>query len=333
MLPRIQKEKVMSKLSLVRHVPIHLAVAVSVSLLMGAAAEAADTVRLLTARPGWQAGMAWDAKDRGLWQKYNLDVQHTSLDTSAAAMEGFVSGRSDMAIVNVGVAVNAFFRGVPIAIIAGAPAADYPAFTMSPDIKELKDLKGRKIAVFSIPSDATIAIDFVLQKQNLLVNRDFSYVRVPAPNICEALKRGQADMGVVFEPHGSACILEGAKQVGGPGAVSFDPPRLIPSSVVVVNSKFLEQNRDVVVRFLKAVGEAVAWAGADKAGAVAQLAKYTGEPEPAIAKSYDAVKFSLEVDMSFHKVMLERYLAVKLLPRAPSQSDLDNLYKLDMVPR
>ncbi len=323
----------MSKLSLVRQAPIHLTVAVLFSLLIGAVAEAADTVRLLTARPGWQAGLAWDARDRGLWQKYNLDIQHTSLDTSAAAMEGFVSGRSDMAIVNVGVAVNAFFRGVPIAIIAGVPAADYPAFTMSPDIKELKDLKGKKIAVFSIPSDATIAIDFVLQKQGLLVNRDFTYVRAPAPNICETIKRGQADMGVVFEPHGSACILDGAKQVGGPGTVSFDPPRLIPSSVVVVNTKFLEQNRDVVVRFLKAAGEAVAWQGADKAGAVAQLAKYTGEPAAAISKSYDAVKFTLAVDLDFHKVMLERYLAVKLLPRAPTQADLDNLYKLDMVPR
>jgi ABC-type nitrate/sulfonate/bicarbonate transport system substrate-binding protein len=301
--------------------------------LSGWTAQAADTVRLLTARPGWQAGMAWDAKDRGLWQKYNLDVQHTSLDTSAAAMEGFVSGRSDIAIVNVGVAVNAFFRGVPIRIIAGAPASDYPAFTMSPDIKELKDLKGRKIAVFSIPSDATIAIDFVLQKQGLLPNRDYTYVRVPAPNICEALKRNQADMGVVFEPHGSACMLQGAKQVGGPGAVSFDPPKLIPSSVLVINAQFLEQNRDVAVRFLKAAGEAVAWAGADKAGAVAQLAKYTGEPEPAIAASYDAVRFSLNVDLSFHKSMLERYVAVKLLTREPTQADLDKLYQLDMLPR
>ena len=44
-------------------------------------------------------------------------------------------------------------------------------------------------------------------------------------------------------------------------------------------------------------------------------------------------KFTLAVDLDFHKSMLERYLAVKLLPRVPSQADLDNLYKLDMVPR
>lgn len=324
----------MSKLPMARRVAFQLAVAVTGSVLVGsAAADAADAVRLLTARPGWQAGMAWDAKDRGLWQKYNLDVQHTSLDTSAAAMEGFVSGRGDIAIVNVGVAVNAFFRGVPLNIIAGAAASDYPAFTLLPDIKELKDLKGHKIAVFSIPSDATMAIDYVLQKQGLLVNRDFSYVRVPAPNICETLKRGQADVGVVFEPHGSACMLGGAKQVGGPGAVSFDPPKLIPSSVLVVNARFLEQKRDVVARLLKAMGEAVAWAASNKAGAVAQLAKYSGEPEAAIAASYDAVKFTLEVDMSYHQAMHQRYVEVKLLPRAPSQADLDNLYKLDLVPR
>ena len=137
-----------------------------------------------------------------------------------------------------------------------------------------------------------------------------------APNICETLKRGQADMGVVFEPHGSACMLAGAHQVGGPGAVSFDPPRLIPSSVVVVNSNFLEKNRDVVARFVKALSEAVAWEASDKAGAVAQMAKYSGEPAAGIANSYDAVKFSLDVDMTFHKFMLERYVAVKASGRA-----------------
>jgi ABC-type nitrate/sulfonate/bicarbonate transport system substrate-binding protein len=301
--------------------------------LTGKPAEAVDIIRLLTARPGWQAGLAWDARDRGIWQKYQLDVAHTSLDTSAAAMEGFVSGRSDMAIVNVGVAVNAFFRGVPLNIIAGTPVADYPAFTTNPDVKELKDIKGRKIAVFSLPSDASMAIDFILQKQGLQVNRDYSYVRVPAPNICETLKRGQADLGVVFEPHGSACILEGARQVGGPGTVSFAPPQLIPSSVIVVNSRFLAQHRDAVVRFLKAAGEAVTWQGASKAEAVAQLAKYSGESPAAIGRSYDAVNFTIAADLNFHRAMLDRYVEVKLLSRAPTPAELDNLYKLDLVPR
>lgn len=308
-------------------------VAVAALLLMGSAAQAADTIRLLTARPGWQAGLAWYARDLGLWQKYNLDVKHTALDASAAAMEAFVSGRGDIAIVNVGVAINAFFRGVPLKIIAGTPVADYPLFAVAPDIKELKDLKGRKIAVWSIPSDATIAIEFVLQKQKLQVNRDFSYVRVPAPNICETVKRGQADAGVVFEPYASACIHDGARRIGGPGAVSFDPPKLIPSSVIIVNARFLEQNRDAVARFLKAAADAVAWAGANKAEAVSRLVKYSGESEAAIALSYDTVKFSLAVDMPFHKIMLDRYLEVKLLSRAPTQSDLDNVYKLDLLAR
>src|SRR6185295_6478142 len=71
----------MSRLKTARRKALQLAVAVIVSVLTDGAADAADAVRLLTARPGWKAGMAWDAKDRGLWQKHNLDVQHTSLDT------------------------------------------------------------------------------------------------------------------------------------------------------------------------------------------------------------------------------------------------------------
>ena len=65
-----------------------IALAALAMTLTGMVAEAADTVRLLTARPGWQAGLAWDARDRGMWQKLDLFVQHSSLDTCAAAMEG-----------------------------------------------------------------------------------------------------------------------------------------------------------------------------------------------------------------------------------------------------
>ena len=68
---------------------------------------------LFTARPGWQAISVWYAKDLGLFAKYNVDVKHTSLNSHPAVMEAFISGQADMAVANVGTAVNGYFRGVP----------------------------------------------------------------------------------------------------------------------------------------------------------------------------------------------------------------------------
>ncbi len=116
-----------------------------------------------------------------------------------------------MAVANVGTSVNAFFRGVPLRILEGTPASDYPVMAMSPAIKSLADLKGKKIAVWSVPSDATLALDTLAKKQGLIAGTDFTYVRVPAQNVCDTVKREQADVGITFEPYASSCLLNGAR--------------------------------------------------------------------------------------------------------------------------
>lgn len=296
-------------------------------------AQAADPVRILTARAGWQAVSVWYAKDQGLWSKHKLDVKHTSLDSSSSVMEAFISGQGDIAIANVGTSVNAFFKGVPLRIVAGTPASDYPVVAIAPEIKSLKDLKGKKVAIWSIPNDATLAIDTLMKKDGLTSGSDFTYVRVPNQNICDTLERGQADAGVMFEPYASACLLRKAKRIAPAGTVSFDPPKLVASSVVIVNSAFLEKNPDTVKAAVAAMNEAIQWAAKNKDKAVELLSKYSGEPKEAIALSYDSANFDITIDRDYHDKLLARYREAKLIARAPTEADLKTLYQTDLLRR
>jgi NitT/TauT family transport system substrate-binding protein len=293
-------------------------------------AYAADTVRLLTARAGWQTFPAFYAKDFNVWSKKGIDVKHTALDSSASVMEAFVGGQADMAVVNVGTAVNAFFKGVPLRIVGGTAASDYPVFAVSGDIKTLADVKGKKIAIWSIPSDATLALDATLAKSNLQPGRDYTYVRVPAPNVCDTVERGQADVGVVFEPYASACLLKKAKRIAPAGTVSFDPPKIVASSVLVVNANFLEKNKAAVKAVVDAMTEAMDWAKKDKPAMVALLSKHSGEPADAIALSYDAANFDLAIDSDYHNKLLQRYQDAKLIQKTPSAAELKTLYQTDL---
>lgn len=292
--------------------------------------NAADPVRLLTARAGWQTFPAFYAKDFDVWSKKGIDVKHTVLDSSASVMEAFVGGQADMAVVNVGTAVNAFFKGVPLRIVAGTVASDYPAYTISPEIKSLADLKGKKIAIWSIPSDATLALDATMAKSNLQPGRDYTYVRVPAPNVCDTVERGQADVGVVFEPYGSACLLKKGKRIAPAGSVSFDPPKIVASSVLVVNANFLAKNKDAVKAVVSAMNEAVDWAKKDKPAMVALLSKHSGEPADAISLSYDAANFDLSIDTDYHQKLLQRYQDAKLIQKTPTEAELKTLYQTDL---
>ena len=299
--------------------------------LLGLPASSAETVRILTARPGWQAISVWYAKDLGLFAKQGVEVNHISLDSSPAVMEAFVSGQGDVAIANVGTAVNAYFRGVPLRIVAGSPASDYPIMAVAPAIKGLADLKGKKIAIWSVPSDATLALDVVVKKQGLNAGTDFTYVRVPAQNVCDTIKRGQADAGIVFEPYASACLLNDAHRVAPAGTVSFDPPKLVSSSVVIVNADFLAKHRDAVKAIVQALDDAVRWAAKNKSEAVKSLAKYSGQAENAISLSYDSANFDISIDHDYHDILLKRYEQANLIHKVPSAEDMKTLYQTDLV--
>lgn len=303
------------------------------TLTVGAAAQAQEQVRLLTARPGWQAISIWYAKDLGMFTKNKVDLKHTSLDSSNSVMEAFVSGQADMAVANVGTSVNAFFRGVPLRILDGTPASDYPLMTTSSSINSLSDLKGKKIAVWSVPSDATLALDTLAKKQGLTAGTDFTYVRVPAQNVCDTVKRDQADIGITFEPYASACLQSGARRVAPAGTISFDPPKLVSSSVIIVNATFLEKNPEAVKGVLTALHEAVTWAAKNKTQAVDLLAKYSGEPATAIGLSYDTANFDTTIDRGYHDILLGRYREAGLIQRAPSPDDLNKLYQTGLIKR
>ena len=303
------------------------------TLLISSSVRADDTVRLLTARPGWQAISVWYAKDLKLFEKHHVDIKHTSLNSSSSVMEAFISGQGDMAVANVGTSVNAYFRGVPLRILDGTPASDYPLMTTSSTIKSIADLKGKKIAVWSVPSDATLALGALAKKQGLNSGSDFTFVKVPAQNVCDTMKRDQADAGIVFEPYASACLLNGAKRIAPSGTISFDPPKLVSSSVVIVNSAFLEKNPQAVKAALMALDEAVKWAAKNKDQAVQSLSKYSGEPINAIALSYDSANFSTKIDRGYHDILLQRYREAGLINRAPTEADMKTLYQTNFVPQ
>lgn len=317
-----------------KRIAITLFLCLSVLVSITGLAQAADNVRLLTARPGWQHGLPWFAQDIGIWDRFNLKVQHTALDSSRSVMEAFAAGQGDTAIINTSIVVNAFFRGVPLVTIAGVPLSDYVAFAISPEIRTLKDLKGKRVGIWAIPSEGSLALEHVLRKDyGYVVNRDFTYVRLPAPNLCVTLQRKEADAAVVFEPYASACLLEGAHRLGPAGTISFDPPKMVQTSVIIARPDFLMRSGDVGRRFLQAARDVNTYLSKNSSQAINILAKYSGEPQNAVAKSYEDVVFTLAIDLDFHRIMLDKYFEAKMLTQKVTKEDMAKLYNLSYLPK
>lgn len=125
----------------------------------------------------------------------SIDVAQTPIEVVAAAVQ-----RGSKLHTVVGSAVSNIFQ-VDVASRLDMPhlAQGYPAF--------MQDLKGRKVGVVSRGSATESYFAFLLQQAGLATD-DVTYVAVGTPNTAfAALRAGQVDAIVSWEPSGTMCEL------------------------------------------------------------------------------------------------------------------------------
>src|SRR5271157_646717 len=108
---------------------------------------------------------------------------------------------------------------------------------------------------------------------------------------------------------------------------------MVQSSVIIASPTFLKQKAEVVRRFLRACRDMNTHLAKNGNDAINILAKYSGEPKNAVAKSYEDVVFTIAVDLNFHRIMLDQYFEAKMLTQKVSDADMAKLYDLSYLPK
>jgi len=89
----------------------------------------------------------WIARERGLFNKYGLDVQFILMPRSAVTVASLVAGEIDMAIVGPGNLLNAAAGGAEIVGVGNlVQRLDY-RLVVRPGIKKPEDLRGKRVAI------------------------------------------------------------------------------------------------------------------------------------------------------------------------------------------
>ena len=155
---------------------------------------------------------------------------------------------------------NAIAQGAPFRIVAdkgqNRPGFGYSMLTVRKDlldsgqVKSLKDLRGRKVAIFA----KGITLDYMLGKlaeEEGLTIRDFELAFMAAPNQLTALESKAVDAALTVEPWGArfeerglATRFRTADQVKGQTSVQ--------SGVVMYSGTFIKDRRAVAQRWMDA---------------------------------------------------------------------------------
>lgn len=202
------------------------------------------------------------AKDRGLFDKYGLDVELERVKSGTEAIAFLTNNTVDVGGIAIVTSLwNGWSQGLPLRIIA--PGALEP-FENSPTklvarkelvdsgkVKDVADLKGMKVGLAGGPgSGGEYLLSKALERGNLTI-RDVETIKIGNADMPAAFENGSIDAGLLGSPYADQVI-----DAGYGVAIATD---LVPGLMTVAfvgSDNFVNNRRDAAERFVLALTEA-----------------------------------------------------------------------------
>lgn len=191
------------------------------------------------------------ATDLGYYEEEGLKVKVINADDVNAAVS---SGSADIGVQGAGGAIEAIRKGLNVDLIAGRGCRQTFSFATQPDVKTVADLDGKDITLAGTAGDpAEVARKEVLKEEGWDLDSVDAKVVYPGPDSATwrqffladriALMPFYGDDRPALDEYGANIIVQAIRNV--------------PNDVHTANSKWLDENPNSAVRFLRATMKGV----------------------------------------------------------------------------
>ncbi|TGT53453.1 ABC transporter substrate-binding protein [Mesorhizobium sp. M00.F.Ca.ET.170.01.1.1] len=193
------------------------------------------------------------ADELGLFAKHGIVIEYKRFGSVDKATSAALEGDADLAITPPEGAVANFVKGGELRIVAANAVRLPMSIVARPEIASLADLKGKRIGTSSLTEGTAIYTQVVLASQGLRYPGDYEFVLAGIhTKRWEALQLGEIDCAPQPAPWNFLAEDHGYKLIGEVNA--FIPE--IVFTAIIGRSPWLRANRDMVIRFIKALIEA-----------------------------------------------------------------------------
>lgn len=253
------------------------------------------------------------AKELGLFEKRNLDVEIIPVEDNAAARDLVVSGGADVFWTCPTVAIAAIANGAPIRTIAQVkkPCTSVLLVPEDSPIQELADLDGKNIAGISPTCEAVISLTSGARK----AGANFNLERLAGGPAIMALQALRVDGAILEEPQASIAELAGFK------VLFREVSANIPCRTINASNRALARDADALKRFIEAVGEAneiiLANPTADNVVDIAE--NYTGAPRDAIVHGNHRLLFGTRIEVEGLQLLADELIADRNIRENPGE--------------
>jgi NitT/TauT family transport system substrate-binding protein len=227
------------------------------------------------------------ALEKGYFKEQGLKVVNTPFQSGTLIVDALVAGRID---VNAGSAIVAHWlaeQNLPgtfkiFAVYGPIEPKDNTfilAVAKDAPFKEMKDLKGKRVATF--PGIASLILAKAVLRPYFDPEKEVTLLEIPPGNIVQALAAGQIDAYFTPEPFGMIAVAQGVGRylVEHP-CLSLNLKTGFPGGAFTFNSKFLKEKPFVARKAKAAIDKGLDFINTNEQEARKFLVKYANLPEP-----------------------------------------------------
>jgi NitT/TauT family transport system substrate-binding protein len=198
---------------------------------------------------------AWIAADRGIYERYGLDVELSYVAGATKIAEALLSGDIDFGVTIATSAMGPGLQGADLVMIACWSHLSAFSLYAQPSVQSIQDLHGGRIGTSRRGSLSELWAAEILERYGMQPERDYTILPMGGqPDQLAGLQNGAVDAAALGNPTN---IL--ARKMGLRELLHYRDAALEFASVGLVTSKHLLAERpDVAERFLKATAEGVA---------------------------------------------------------------------------
>jgi NitT/TauT family transport system substrate-binding protein len=293
-----------------------------------AAARAADQV--MTTYQSVTIGSStplWIAKDAGFFERQGLDVKIVFVEGSPRTMQTLIAGEAQI-VESTGPAVlNARAAGSPVVIVAGYVNVMPYYLIVDNSINSPADLKGKVGANHMPGTAADTVIRIGLKALGLDPDRDVSLRAIGnTPMRLQAMSAGVAQFMVAQDLE-----LQQAKRLGFKLLVDYVAAKTpFPMGGAVTTQRYVKENRDTVLRYVKALAQALHYLKTNREGSMAIISRYARFQNPEVmGAAFDAAR-RLYSDIPMPPTEGFDLVARELAQRNPKLRDFDTRTVVDL---
>ncbi|MEP7284269.1 MAG: ABC transporter substrate-binding protein [Chloroflexota bacterium] len=260
--------------------------------------RAADPIKLKIGYSTWVGyGPLFIARDKGFFAANGLDVELVKVEDPKQRFVALAGKQLDGLVSTLDTLSQYWKTDAPFEAILGLDeSSGGDGIVAGPDIKTVKDLKGKNIGV-NVGSVSQFLLEYVLQ-QNGMTDKDVTLVKMQQGDVPAALAANRVDAGVTWEPHLTKSVKNGATLV----MTSKDTPGLIVD-VLIMRGDVLTANPTVGPALVDAWNKSIDYwkASPDDADLIMQkgLAGFYETPADIKADLAGATLFDAEHNQKF----------------------------------